>query len=155
MGGVRSVGPALQRRGRGVGRVVGKDEDQVRRTIAAYSQHCDDGRFDQWSDLFADDAHLVFAGRTTEGRDHIRRYMESVQPPEARGKHITSHSLVEVDGDIAVAHTDYLFVRSGSEGLALVATGRYHDQLVRDGSRWRFRRREISMLGQPDGSTGD
>ncbi len=138
-----------------MGRVVGEDEDQVRRTIAAYSQHCDDGRFDQWSDLFADDAHLVLAGRTTEGRDDIRRYMESVQPPEARGKHITSHSLVEVDGDTAVAHTDYLFVRAGSEGLALVATGRYHDQLVRDGSRWRFRRREISLLGPPDGSTGD
>jgi len=63
--------------------------------------------------------------------------------------------LVEVDGDTAVAHTDYLFVRAGSEGLALVATGRYHDQLVRDGSRWRFRRREISLLGPPDGSTGD
>lgn len=138
-----------------MGRIVGDDEDQVRRTIAAYSQHCDDGRFDQWSDLFAADAHLVLGGQTTEGRDDIRRYMESVQPPEARGKHITSNSLVEVDGDTAVARTDYLFVRPGAEGLTMVATGRYHDQLVRDGSRWRFRRREITLLGLPEASTGD
>ncbi|HUY66341.1 MAG TPA: nuclear transport factor 2 family protein [Acidimicrobiales bacterium] len=133
---------------------MGEDEDQVRRTIAAYSQHCDDGRFDQWSELFVDDAHLVVAGRANEGRGDIRRYMESVQPPEARGKHITANSLVEVDGDTAVAHTDYLFVRAGAGGLTLVATGRYHDQLVRDGSRWRFRRREITLLGLPDGSAG-
>jgi 3-phenylpropionate/cinnamic acid dioxygenase small subunit len=134
---------------------VGDDEDQVRRTIAAYSQHCDDGRFDQWSDLFAEDAHLVLGDQTTEGRDDIRRYMESVQPPEARGKHITANSLVEVDGDTAEAHTDYLFVRPGAGGLTMVATGRYHDELVRDGSEWRFRRREITLLGLPTGSTGD
>ena len=138
-----------------MGRIVGDDEDQVRRTIAAYSQHCDDGRFDQWSELFAEDARLVVAGRTNAGRPDIRRYMESVQPPEARGKHITSNSLVEVDGDSAVARTDYLFVRAGTEGLTLVAAGRYHDQLVRDGSRWRFRRREITLLGPPDGNADD
>jgi len=138
-----------------MGRIVGDDEDQVRRTIAAYSQHCDDGRFDQWSDLFTDDARLVVAGRTTDGRDDIRSYMESVQPPEARGKHITANCLVEVDGDAAVARTDYLFVRAQPEGLTLVATGRYLDQLVRDGSRWRFRQREITLLGPTGGGTGD
>jgi hypothetical protein len=75
--------------------------------------------------------------------------MEQVQPPEGRGKHITANSLVDVDGDGATARTDYLFVRPTAAGLIPVATGRYHDELVRDGGRWRFRQRRITLLGPP------
>lgn len=130
---------------------MGNDEDQIRRTLGEYSQCCDDGRFQEWSDLFAEDARLILAGQTTEGRGAIRALMEAIQPEGARGRHITSHSLVDVDGDTATASTDYLFVRPTPDGLTLVATGRYHDQLIRDGSRWRFRQRAISLLGPPAG----
>lgn len=133
---------------------MGDDEDQVRRTLAGYSQYLDDGDFDRWTELFTEEARLLFAGRTTEGRPAIRRFMEQVQPPEGRGKHITANILVDVDGDTATAHTDYLFVRPATEGLVLVATGRYRDALVRDGDRWRFQQREISLLG-PYGEGAD
>ena len=133
---------------------MGDDEDGVRRTLAQYSQWCDDGRFDRWAELFTDDARLVLADEVAEGRPAIRHYMERVLPPGTRGKHITANTLVAVDGDTADAHTDYLFVRPTAEGLTLVATGRYHDQLVREGDRWRFRQREITMLGPPDGDAG-
>ena len=93
------------------GRIVGDDEDQVRRTLAGYCQYLDDGDFDRWVDLFTEDARLLFAGRTTVGRPAIRSYMEQVQPPEGRGKHITSNILVDVGVASATAHTDYLFVR--------------------------------------------
>jgi 3-phenylpropionate/cinnamic acid dioxygenase small subunit len=134
---------------------VGEDEEQVRSTLAGYSQYLDDGDFDRWIGLFTEDARLLFAGRTTEGRPSIRRYMEQVQPPEGRGKHITANILVDVRGDSASALTDYLFVRPTAQGLVLVATGRYRDELARDGDRWRFRQREITLLGPYDGDTGD
>jgi len=150
-GRTRVVGPVGRRDTGAVGRAVGEDEDQIRRTLGEYSQWCDDGRFDAWSDLFTEDARLVLGETVTQGREAIRTYMESVQPAEARGKHITSNSLMDIDGDNATTATDYLFVRSTPAGPAIVAAGRYHDELVRIGERWRFRQRTITMLGVPDG----
>ena len=37
------------------------------------------------------------------------------------------------------------------EGPTIVAAGRYHDRLVRDGRGWRFRERAITMLGAAEG----
>jgi ketosteroid isomerase-like protein len=128
---------------------VGEDEDGIRRTIAEYSQRCDDGHFDRWAELFTEDARLEFGEQTTEGRAAIKAYMERVQAPAARGKHITGNTLIDVDGDTAAATTDYLFVRPSAGGLELIATGRYYDRLVRDGSRWQFSQRAITMLGLP------
>jgi 3-phenylpropionate/cinnamic acid dioxygenase small subunit len=134
---------------------VGDDEDGVRRTLAQYSQWCDDGTFDRWSTLFTEDARLVVGVQGYDGRRAIRQYMERVLPPGARGKHITANTLVAVEGETATAQTDYLFVRPTVAGLALVATGRYHDQLVRDGDRWRFQAREITLLEPYDGPADD
>lgn len=127
---------------------MGEDEQQIRRTLGEYSQRLDDGRFDEWSDLFADDARLVLMGRVTEGRDAIRNYMMTVQGEGRRGMHVTTNSLIEVDGesDGATATTDYLFVRPTAEGIGVIAAGRYIDQLVRDDGRWRFQVREITLL---------
>jgi uncharacterized protein (TIGR02246 family) len=134
---------------------VGDDEDQVGTTLARYCQYLDDGDFDRWIELFTEEARLIFGGRTTVGRPDIRSYMEQVQPPAGRGKHITSNILVDLDGDTATAHTDYMFVRPTGQGLVPIATGRYHDELVRRDGRWLFHRREITLLGPPAGDAGD
>lgn len=128
---------------------MGENEDQIRRTLSEYSQRCDDGRFDDWADLFTEDARFILSGQVTEGRQAIRDLMTALQPPEGRGQHITSNTLIEDDGDCATAITDYLFVRPGATGPAIVAAGRYYDRLVHDGQQWRFREREITMLGVP------
>ena len=64
---------------------VNDDEDQIRRTLAEYSQLCDDGRFDEWGELFTDDARLEVMGQVKTGRSAIVTYMRSVQPAESRG----------------------------------------------------------------------
>ncbi len=134
---------------------MGEDEDQIRRTLSEYSQRCDDGRFEEWADLFTDDARFVLSGQVTEGRDSIRTMMAAMMLPDRRGQHVISNSLVDLDGDSATASTDYLFVRPTSEGPTIVAAGRYRDRLVRDGNRWRFRERAITMLGVTEGAAGD
>ncbi len=134
---------------------MGEDEDQIRRTLSEYSQRCDDGRFDEWADLFTEDARFILSGQVTEGRDSIRVLMTAMMPAERRGQHVTSNSLVDIDGDSATATTDYLFVRPTADGPSIVAAGRYHDRLTRDERRWRFRERSITMLGAPDGGSGD
>jgi ketosteroid isomerase-like protein len=134
---------------------VSQDEDLIRRTLSEYSRRCDDGRFEELADLFTEDARLMVLDRVIEGRDAVRGYLETVQADGSRGLHVTTNSLIDVDGDGATASTDYLFVRPGPEGMAILAAGRYLDELVRDGARWRFRVRTITMLGVPTGGNHD
>jgi uncharacterized protein (TIGR02246 family) len=133
---------------------MGEDHEQIRRTLGAYGRLCDDGRFDEWAELFTEDARLGFPGQEAEGRDAIKTLMERVQPAEARGKHVTANSLIDVDGSAAAVTTDYLFVRTTPAGPAIVAVGRYHDRLVRRDGRWLFRERRITLLDAPDPGPG-
>jgi uncharacterized protein (TIGR02246 family) len=132
---------------------VKEDEAAIRRTLGEYSQHYDDGRFDEWAELFTTDARLVLAGAVTEGREAIRKKMMPIQAAGGPCLHVTTNSLIDVDGDAATATTDYLFVRPTADGLSIIAAGRYHDSLVRDGMRWRFHERSITMLRAATGGS--
>jgi ketosteroid isomerase-like protein len=134
---------------------VSQDEDLIRRALSEYSRRCDDGRFEELAELFTEDARLMVLDQVVEGRAAVRGYLERVQADGSRGMHVTSNSLIDVDGDVATAATDYLFVRPGGDGLAIIAAGRYLDELVRDGAGWRFRVRTITMLGVPTGGGHD
>jgi 3-phenylpropionate/cinnamic acid dioxygenase small subunit len=128
-------------------------EESIRRTLALYCQLCDDGRFDEWAELYTDDAELHVMGSVYRGRADIRAFIEKGQPPERRGKHVCANSVIDLDdrGATATAVTDYVFVARTGAGLAITSTGRYHDRLVADDGRWRFSRREIVFLGdEPD-----
>jgi 3-phenylpropionate/cinnamic acid dioxygenase small subunit len=123
--------------------------ESIRRTLALYCQLCDDGRFDEWAQLFTDDAEFSVLGNTHVGRADVQAFIESAQPPELRGKHVCANSLIEIDerGGTATALTDYVFVGRTPEGMAVTSAGRYHDSFIRDGERWLFRRREIAFMG--------
>jgi len=122
-------------------------EELVRRTLARYCHLCDDGRFEEWAQLFTPDTRFHVMGRTHEGRDAARAFIEAGQPPERRGKHVVANCLVIVgdDGRTARAWSDYVFLdRTGS----VTNQGRYHDELVRgDDGVWRFGVREIVFAG--------
>jgi 3-phenylpropionate/cinnamic acid dioxygenase small subunit len=128
------------------------EHEGIRHALAAYCQLLDDGRFDEWVDMFTDDVAFAVMGRTFRGRDAVRGFVEPTQGPDARGRHVLSEPLIDVDpaGGRATASTDYCFV---SRDLAVLSAGRYHDVLVlgADG-RWRIEAREIVFVGdQPRG----
>jgi 3-phenylpropionate/cinnamic acid dioxygenase small subunit len=128
--------------------------DAIRRTLAAYCQLLDDGRFDDWVEVFADDVALTVMGQTAHGRDAVRAFIEPVQGPDMRGRHMLSEPLIAMapSGDRATVTTDYCFL---ARDMTVLSAGRYHDVLVRDaadGELWRISRREIVFLGeQPTG----
>jgi 3-phenylpropionate/cinnamic acid dioxygenase small subunit len=126
---------------------------EIRRTLAEYCQLLDDGRFDEWSQLFADDVTFAVMGQVLHGRDAVRGMIEPTQQADARGRHMLSEPLIDVDGETARVTTDFCFV---SKELTVLAAGRYHDVLVHDGARWRFAAREIVFVGdEPIGVAGD
>ena len=123
------------------------DHDAVRSVLAQYCHLCDDGRFEEWGELFTDDAVFTVLGTTHEGRETIQAFIAAAMPPEARGRHLLSEPHVTISGDTADVATDYAFVGRTAGGLAITSTGRYLDRLVRDDSTWRIASREIVFLG--------
>lgn len=122
-------------------------EEDIRRTVARYCMLCDDGRFDEWADLFTENARFHVMGRTYEGRAAIQGFISAGQPPERRGKHVAYGSLIDVDewNGKASVWTDYVFV---DQAGAVTSQGRYHDEMERCGDkRWRFTLREIVFRG--------
>lgn len=129
------------------------DVNAVRDTLARYCQLCDDGRFEEWGELYTEDARFEVMDRTYEGREQIKGFIRAGQPPELRGKHVAVNSVIETDGDEALGLTDYIFVGRSGDGFGIVSAGRYHDRLVRRGDRWLFAERRIVFLG--DEAAGD
>ena len=121
-------------------------EEAIRRTLAEYCQALDDGRFDEWAEVFTDDVRFEVMDRVLEGIADVRSFIEAAQGPEARGRHMLSEPLIQIDqsGDTATAMTDYAFI---SQQLRITSAGRYHDTLVQRGGRWRISSREIVFLG--------
>ena len=124
-------------------------EAEIRRTLAEYCQLLDDGRFDEWVQLFTDDVVFGVMGGVHRGRDEVRGFIEPNQQEEMRGRHLISEPLIRIDGDTADVTTDYVFV---TKQLQVLSSGRYHDTLRADGDRWRIATREIVFLGdEPKG----
>ncbi|MBP16770.1 MAG: DUF4440 domain-containing protein [Acidimicrobiaceae bacterium] len=119
--------------------------DAIRATLARYCQYLDDGRFDDWMNLFTEDCEFRVMGRHLVGRDALRGFIEPAQTEDMRGRHLISEPLMEIDGDHAKVTTDYAFV---GRDLAVQSSGRYHDILVcDDDGEWRFLEREIVFVG--------
>jgi hypothetical protein len=129
------------------------DHDAIRRLITVYSQLLDDGRWDEWGELFTDDAVFTVWDQAFTGRGEIVKAIRGMQP-EFPGKHVAFATVIELDGDRALAWTDFLAVADSGPGqwgrsYAIASAARYHDRLVRQGGRWRFARRAIRDAGKP------
>ncbi len=123
------------------------EHEAITRVVARYCHLLDDGRWDEFAQLWAEDAEFVLGGETTRGRDAIRGSIEATQPPERRGRHLAVNVEIDVDGDRATGLVDFMFWGRDGEGKAkLLFLGRYDDQLVRTDGVWRFARREISFF---------
>lgn len=121
------------------------DEHQIGRVLAQYCHRCDDGAFDDLLDLFTDDATFGFGGDEVAGRAALLAWFSEMQSPDKRGTHLTGNVVIEVDGDRAVAVSDYVFVARHERRLAPMAAGRYRDELRRVGGEWRIHRRDASL----------
>ena len=121
------------------------EEEAIRDLMSEYCHLIDDERFEDFMELFTEDAVVTakIAGTTYRGRQEIRGFLEN-QPPEKRGLHVTVNHRVQVNGDTATAQADFFVVVPRAGGLHFMSMGRYDDQLVRQDGRWRFRVRHVN-----------
>ena len=124
------------------------DEEGIRRTLALYCQLCDDGRFDEWAQLYTDDAVFKVMGAVHRGPEAIKGFIAEAQPEGRRGKHVAVNPVIELDGDAARAWTDYIWVGPGTGQFPVTNVGRYHDRLVKRDGRWLFVERQIVFMGE-------
>ena len=125
------------------------DFEAIRRLIAVYAQLLDSRRIAEWGELFTPDATFEVWGKSYRGREEIVAAIGGMQP-ELPGKHVCLVPVIDPLGhDRARAWTDLSAFASAKDGISIATIGRYHDELVREGSRWRFARRAVVMAGEP------
>jgi 3-phenylpropionate/cinnamic acid dioxygenase small subunit len=125
----------------------------VRDLIAGYCQFLDDGLFDDFEQLWTADAVVHVRGDVYEGRTRIREWMEQVQPPQARGRHLVSNTRFTMVGEHeAACISDFVFFARNPQGGLFPkggwnasASGRYVDRSTDAEGTWRLAERRIEM----------
>jgi 3-phenylpropionate/cinnamic acid dioxygenase small subunit len=124
------------------------DYEGIRRALGMYCQLNDDGQFDRWGELFTDDATFRYGDQVeVHGRNDIKAFVSSAQPPEVRGKHVIMNEIIDVNGDTAEVRADFIFFGPSDGPFLAIAANRYHDRLVRSGDGWLFSEVNISLFG--------
>jgi ketosteroid isomerase-like protein len=128
------------------------DKLAIREVLERYMRYNDDGDAARIAELFDEDAAFQVMGNVVVGREAIRAMFEPLGAAGERARwsdpghlfeqprsvHLSSNPVIDVDGDLATAETDFLVVGRDEAGRAkLQLVGRYRDRLRRGGNgRW-------------------
>ncbi len=127
-----------------------EDLEEIRALLVEYARCLDAGDHAAYADLFTEDGELRAQLGEAKGRKAIRelldaRLLDSGERARRTARHQLANPTITVDGDTATSTVLWLFVTHDDDGYPLLLQGgRYDDELVRDGGRWRFKRRTIT-----------
>jgi hypothetical protein len=126
-----------------------EDAELIRRTLGLYGALLDDLRFEEWGQLFTEDAEWVVMGASFKGRAAIVAGVGAMEP-KAQGwvKHLSYPPVIEIDSPTtARAWSDIVaLVRDAQSGSwSIVAVGRSYDTLRKEGGTWRYARRQADI----------
>ncbi|MCB2073526.1 MAG: nuclear transport factor 2 family protein [Novosphingobium sp.] len=114
------------------------DEIAIRALFDEYCLRLEINDFEEWLDLFTDDAVYEVFRRELTGRDEIRAMLS--QAPH--GVHIGGAARIEIDGDSAETVQNYQFI---GEDPATSNAGWYYRTVVRTDDGWRIARTRVKM----------
>ncbi len=126
------------------------DRLEITDVIHAYAYGVDDQRADAVADLFAEDGVFRAYDRPkglARGRAEVAALLERLLATfRATSHHVSGTRIAFMSSDRAAATTMlYAWHRFVDERPDGHLWGRYHDELVREGARWRFARRELRV----------
>lgn len=123
-------------------------ESEIRHMLIEYGAYLDSRNFAAYADLFASDGEWIGGFGRFEGPAAIRKMLEDnlgVAEPGFVNKsnfHMLTNPLIEIDGDRATVSSKYLFwTRSPENRPTPLLAGRYVDEFVREGGKWKIARR--------------
>jgi hypothetical protein len=127
------------------------DREALRDLRYRYHEYINEGKFANIVDLFTDDGELEFGplGKA-KGKDGILGFFKRLGPPSpgtpsGNSPHFTfvkqyiHNHVVEIHGDRAKGFS-YLEARPSINGEAHMVAGKYDDEYLKVGGRWRFTR---------------
>lgn len=123
-----------------------EEKDSIRELIANYCFCYDEAMFEQWVDLWTDDAVFNVDGKVMRGRAALQQFTREARlvngkPPV---KHLTMNQMIEVTGHTANARCYLLTMMKRKDGsLTAVTAGVYNDKLVKTDRGWRFAERAL------------
>jgi hypothetical protein len=151
---------------------VTEDELFIRRMLEQYMRFNDDRALDRILPLFAPDAIYRVGGKEHIGHDGMRAFFigagyrdgqprwtdEDQLMVMPRSMHLLTNPIIEVDGDRAVAESEFVvLVRDASGHPKMSLIGRYRDRLRRDPvAGWLFTERtgvSTAKVTDPPGHT--
>lgn len=133
-----------------------EDIEQIHRLLIEYKTVLDRKDFGGYAELFAEDGEFIAGGtQQAKGRAAIQALVEAMPGIDLLGAeagedfHLVINPQVELDpddADRARAQSTWLYVVKGEDGGPVLSKlGHYDDELVREGGRWLFLRREAPM----------
>ncbi len=114
------------------------DEAAIRRVLDEYCLRMEINAFDEWLDLFSDDATYLVHRRLLTGRAEISAMLS--QAPH--GVHIPGATRITLNGDSAEVVQSYLFVANSNDTWN---SGWYDRTLVRTADGWKISRTVVKM----------
>lgn len=114
---------------------------EIRDLVVTYAMAFDDHDWARLGALWTEGAAFVVGQQIFDGRDALMAFLSTCLPDGYQGKHMNPQTLVRLadDGQSAVVDTDVVWIPQNFQNTILA---RYHDDVVRHGDRWLFRRRE-------------
>jgi ketosteroid isomerase-like protein len=128
------------------------DREEIRQIFVDYARYLDAGDHAGYASLFAADGVLLAALGEATGPAAIEAILDKTLGPHVRGHlppaiHIMNNQRIDLDGDAATTEVVWFYLTSDPDGVPTVLqSGRYRDDLVREGGSWKIKRHDISRV---------
>ncbi|CAN5353002.1 hypothetical protein BH09ACT10_BH09ACT10_20140 [soil metagenome] len=142
-----------------------EDEKAILDLLSRYSYFADSGRDDDWVDLFTEDglqdvamgSDSAYAGGLVfQGTQGLKDFISDPKGHHAEGFYRHSvhlhgnNTVINVDGDTAVANTYSVLMKQDGPGIAVLAAGFNEWEFRRVDGTWRIVVRRRRQAGSPE-----
>lgn len=123
---------------------VNEEKAEIREMFARYCIYTDSGQIQKYADLFTEDCDWDGGafGRV-QGRNGVLEKMKSAGDAPKGLRHITTNTVIEVQGTEAKATSYALLLSVVGESPTVIFSGLYFDHLVKVDGQWLIKRRQI------------
>ena len=136
-----------------------EDQEAIRMLLVDYGRSLDARDFARYASLFARDGEWTGGFGTAKGPAAIKAMMDkeigSTPAPRPNSTyHLLTNFAIEVHGDTGTVWSRWAFVVTTKENTpSIMYGGHYDDVVVREGGRWKFKKRvasnDIPYLANP------